>query len=215
MFFKYALCFGHILYIPPIVSCLVSTYKQQGRTNRIKSIQNSYWMPVTLNAELTHSKSCSIDCRRIREAERRAVLFKKHDNTVNVILHPFCKLYPPRFKLISIFNCPILVHEDSIAYFLYRGQLPCRFQNKYPRSARGSPEPSTAAPRQPERSGVFREGLPNRRVLASLRLSHIQQQAALSLPCLGIYHWLRTIRLLRLRAKTTPLVRPSPPHPSA
>ena len=138
MFFKYALCFGHILYIPPIISCLVSTYKQQGRTNRIKSIQNSYWMPVTLNAELTHSKSCSIDCRRIREAKRRAVLFKKHDNTVNVILHPFCKLYPPRFKLISIFNCPILVHEDSIAYFLYRGQLPCRFQNKYPRARRGA-----------------------------------------------------------------------------
>ena len=88
-------------------------------------------------------------------------------------------------------------------------------QRRFGRSARGSPEPSPAAPRQPERSGVFREGLPNRRVLASLRLSHIQQQAALSLPCLGIYHWLRTIRLLRLRAKTTPLVRPSPPHPSA
>ena len=88
-------------------------------------------------------------------------------------------------------------------------------QRRFWRSSRGSPEPSTAAPRQPERSGVFREGLPNRRVLASLRLSHIQQQATLSLPCLGIYHWMRTIRLLRLRAKTTPLVRPSPPHPSA
>ena len=38
----------------------------------------------------------------------------------------------------------------------------------------------------------------NRRVLASLRLSHIQQIASLSLPCLGIYHWLRT------RAPPTP-----------
>ena len=85
----------------------------------------------------------------------------------------------------------------------------------YGRSARGSPEPSPAAPRQPERSGVFREGLPNCRVLASRRLPRFQQQAALSLPCLGIYHWLRTIRLLRLRAKTAPLVRPSHPHPSA
>ena len=36
----------------------------------------------------------------------------------------------------------------------------------------GLAKPSPAAPRQPERSGVFREGLPNRRVLASLRLSH-------------------------------------------
>ena len=48
------------------------------------------------------------------------------------------------------------------------------------------------------------------RVLASRRLPRFQQQAALSLPCLGVYHWLRMIRLLRLRAKTTPLVRPSP-----
>ena len=38
----------------------------------------------------------------------------------------------------------------------------------------------------------------NRRVLASLRLSHIQQKASLSLPCLGIYHWLHT------RASPTP-----------
>ena len=38
----------------------------------------------------------------------------------------------------------------------------------------------------------------NRRVLASLRLPHFRQKAALSLPCLGIYHWLRT------RASPTP-----------
>ena len=84
--------------------------------------------------------------------------------------------------------------------------------------SRRSPERGLLRPLRGSACGL---GQPDRfatgacRVLASLWLSHIQQQAALSLPCLGIYHWLRTIRLLRLRAKTTPLVRPSPPHPSA
>ena len=52
------------------------------------------------------------------------MFFKKHDNTVNVVLHSFSKFYPPRLKLISVFNCPIFVHAHSIAYFLYRGQSP-------------------------------------------------------------------------------------------
>ena len=123
MLFKYLLCFGYILNVPTIISCLVSTDEQQGRTNGIKSIQNSYRMPVALNAQLSYGKPRSIDGGGIRKAESRTVFFKKHDNTVNVILHPFCKLYPPFLKLISIFNCPILVHKNSIAYSLYRGQL--------------------------------------------------------------------------------------------
>ena len=50
------------------------------------------------------------------------MFFKKHDNTVDIVLHPFRKFYPPCLKLISVFNCPIFVHTHSIAYFLYRGQ---------------------------------------------------------------------------------------------
>ena len=50
------------------------------------------------------------------------MFFKKHDDTVDIVLHPFRKFYPPCLKLISVFNCPIFVHTYSIAYFLYRGQ---------------------------------------------------------------------------------------------
>ena len=49
----------------------------------------------------------------------------------------------------------------------------------------------------------------NRRVLASLRLSHIQQIASLSLPCLGIYHWLRTQISLTPATFRLPHPRPS------
>ena len=56
MLFKYVFCLGYILYIPTIVSGLVSTDKQQGRTNGIKSIQNPYRMPVALHAQLTKAR---------------------------------------------------------------------------------------------------------------------------------------------------------------
>ena len=124
MFLKYTLRFGHIFDIPPVISSLITSNKQQSRSNRIKSIQNSYGMPVALDAKLSHCKPCAIDCRGIREAERRAMFFKKHDDTVDIVLHPFRKFYPPCLKLISVFNCPIFVHAHSIAYFLYRGQSP-------------------------------------------------------------------------------------------
>ncbi len=123
MLFKYLLCLGYILYIPTIVSGLVSTDKQQGGTNGIKSIQNPYRMPIALHAQLTYGKLRPIDGRGIRVAERRTMFFKKHDDAVDVILNSFCQLYPPCLKLISIFNCPLLIHADSIAYSLYRGQL--------------------------------------------------------------------------------------------
>ena len=117
-----------------------------------------------------------------------------------------------------------------IFYHISRRRV--KSHRRYGRSARGSPEPSTAATRQPIRygrsaragclpvircladanpgekswcdidypraTGARRGARPNRRVLASLRLPHFRQHAALSLPCLGIYHWLRT------RASPTP-----------
>ena len=79
-------------------------------------------MSVTLNAKLADCKPYAIDRRRIRKAERRTMLFKKHDNTINVVLRSFRKFNPPCFELVSVFNCPIFVHIKSIAYFLYRSQ---------------------------------------------------------------------------------------------
>ena len=50
------------------------------------------------------------------------MLFEKHDNAVDVVLRFFRKVNPPRFKLVGVFNFPILVHAEIIAYFLYQRQ---------------------------------------------------------------------------------------------